>query len=1067
MAKNTKQVALIQHRRGLKSELPKQLNEAELALTLDTNEVFIGNPNNPVLLERVKADEAKYPYGNIQILTEYSDNMNMIDYSFKTDGNTVKYPVIAIGTEQNPEIASGSSLYINGTEILFNGDDDTIGLDSIIRIINESNINVKASNNNNYLMLITTDSAINLENGTIVDGRDTPLKSLGLVEGYTSQSPNDRHLQDVLDDRTSIKNFDVKGDNLTNDGPKINNAIISLYGGNNEVKKAKELFFPAGEYIIEDTSLMLITNTHLKGEGIGRTILKSTPSSGIKPIMITADDNYIIATGDNYCNGLTLLHSSKYPHNILVEDMTIDGTDGSISNLIVLGSSYFVTFKNVEFNGNSTCTLAELINNSNISHIKFINCIFKAKTNSNFKCENGIVINGNVYNMLVEGCLFSHFNTEAIKFITSDEDISQTNCIISHNYFEDCADVSDTALDFGNKTSFLTVTDNAFHNKIYEMEGKRPYKQDISVESLNYIDIRNIDEDERKILKYRFNQPQWSYIDYLVNPDGEYLIKTEYDTDLAGNINPLTNSLVLNQGDLSNNNTFSINGKEPEGNVALNSGKYGNIIIGESFSKYDTWEDEKEYNVNDIVEYQYKQNKTLYKCIKNHTSSAFNSPDIDKSIWELYKDRDDESIIKLGKKLELNDNHISNNIADSDIVFETKSNIIKVEDNNETRPYEYRIAPINSALTNVAYVNRVANPYIRSRLDFNNLDTIGKSKIELIYFDPALYGDFIYLQKASFNVRRPFYPMYDNIDINNAIQWKENYKWYAGEIVKYTDVNGTETNTSFYACTQDHISTNDFYDDSNDKHLWTEVYKEFSNFENEAIIETLKDVKYVSLYAYNGVDADRLLFKVDMIDLQRRDINGNYYNEVVYGKIYQKDEIALYNNRYWKSMKDNNTLVNVYDLHDTTKWTLVQESGFNYIFDFERNIFIEERGVMVEDKDYILEYNFSNYHLELRLYDEDGKLLPEVKSDYTAPDYIDWESNTHYEALVDGMETILFYNNEYYKVLEDYTSGDEFSIYNSDGKEVLTPYEIIPTPHIQISPAGALLVNIDYMRGTN
>ena len=46
MAKNTKQIALIQHRRGQLSELPTQLNEGEFGLALDTNKLFIGNSTN-------------------------------------------------------------------------------------------------------------------------------------------------------------------------------------------------------------------------------------------------------------------------------------------------------------------------------------------------------------------------------------------------------------------------------------------------------------------------------------------------------------------------------------------------------------------------------------------------------------------------------------------------------------------------------------------------------------------------------------------------------------------------------------------------------------------------------------------------------------------------------------------------------------------------------------------------------------------------------------------------------------------------------------------------------------
>ena len=76
MAKNTKQIALIQHRRGKLSELPTQLNEAELGFATDTNELFIGNPNNPGLMERI--DSNIFPYGNVQILTEFTENLKKI-----------------------------------------------------------------------------------------------------------------------------------------------------------------------------------------------------------------------------------------------------------------------------------------------------------------------------------------------------------------------------------------------------------------------------------------------------------------------------------------------------------------------------------------------------------------------------------------------------------------------------------------------------------------------------------------------------------------------------------------------------------------------------------------------------------------------------------------------------------------------------------------------------------------------------------------------------------------------------------------------------------------------------
>ena len=86
-------------------------------------------------------------------------------------------------------------------------------------------------------------------------------------------------------------------------------------------------------------------------------------------------------------------------------------------------------------------------------------------------------------------------------------------------------------------------------------------------------------EDTRKLLRFKFNQPIWDYIDYFVNPNGEYLVKAVYNKDTLGNIQSLTNGLEIGQGDNSNNNEFSLSTTNPEGNVSLNLGKYGILNV--------------------------------------------------------------------------------------------------------------------------------------------------------------------------------------------------------------------------------------------------------------------------------------------------------------------------------------------------------------------------------------------------------------------------------------------------------------------------------------------------------
>ena len=68
-------IAKIQHRRGIKADLPTNLNEGELGWCMDTLELFIGN--TPAV------------GGNTQILTSSADLATTIPYSFVSDTNVV------------------------------------------------------------------------------------------------------------------------------------------------------------------------------------------------------------------------------------------------------------------------------------------------------------------------------------------------------------------------------------------------------------------------------------------------------------------------------------------------------------------------------------------------------------------------------------------------------------------------------------------------------------------------------------------------------------------------------------------------------------------------------------------------------------------------------------------------------------------------------------------------------------------------------------------------------------------------------------------------------------------
>lgn len=78
------EISDIQIKAGLSYDLPNLL-EGELSLILDTGEVVIGAPNYPPSKHRSKHGEnSKYPYSNIQILTEFTSNIEeLLNYSYK------------------------------------------------------------------------------------------------------------------------------------------------------------------------------------------------------------------------------------------------------------------------------------------------------------------------------------------------------------------------------------------------------------------------------------------------------------------------------------------------------------------------------------------------------------------------------------------------------------------------------------------------------------------------------------------------------------------------------------------------------------------------------------------------------------------------------------------------------------------------------------------------------------------------------------------------------------------------------------------------------------------------
>jgi hypothetical protein len=99
-----------------------------------------------------------------------------------------------------------------------------------------------------------------------------------------------RTLQAVLDDYASVKSFDAKGDNSTDDTAAIQRALDELYSDTDQddTRARRTLFFPAGIYKIT-SALTIPPYAHLLGEGPDKTIISN--SGATNAVAVFEDDD--------------------------------------------------------------------------------------------------------------------------------------------------------------------------------------------------------------------------------------------------------------------------------------------------------------------------------------------------------------------------------------------------------------------------------------------------------------------------------------------------------------------------------------------------------------------------------------------------------------------------------------------------------------------------------------------------------------------------------------------------------------------------------------------------------
>lgn len=415
--------ALIQHRYGYSMDLPDYLEEAEIAFTVDDGGVFIGAPMFKKIDGRERASSNIYPYHNIRILTEVSENSEIITVPYNPFNEALNMPIILEGY-QEPDITNTDIITINGVQLRIIPTDTTIN--AYVNRFNNAFISAGINNisfdayNNKFRIIFYAK-----ENETLImdSVTDQALQHFGLVSPLevnvthkviTPTSRSTRTLSEILSDRISIKTFGVMNNN-SEDSSLLTNATISMLYRADSIFLRKDLFFPAGQYNFSSDSVYLANNVKMVGEYNtfltfnnvnSTTMFTNTDTLGYYPsvqafgnnkeeISNIEIDNFNVST-NKPLNGFTLYGVNNF--KLLNSSIKSNNAEVLISNNIVqnvFDSMHDFTIGNVVIDGAKIGIELEAT-----SKIVLKKCIFK---NISDFCINL----SNCSNVIIEECDFS------------------------------------------------------------------------------------------------------------------------------------------------------------------------------------------------------------------------------------------------------------------------------------------------------------------------------------------------------------------------------------------------------------------------------------------------------------------------------------------------------------------------------------------------------------------------------------------------------------------------------------------------------------------------------------
>ena len=802
-----------------------------------------------------------------------------------------------------------------------------------------------------------------------------------------------RKVTEKLDDNLHISDFAIKGDG-SNVSKDIFDALVEVYKKNDDAQFFRDVFFPAGTYVYDMvnenvnipyfTPFPLVSNLHVHGEGIDRTILDNHTTN---TLLSCIDDEFNAEYGDDgYGNG-------DMPSNILIEDVTFSGAAPELARLI---GCFNVTFNRVKFSGDDTNTLITIAGNASsfANNIVFNECQFE-----NAACA--IDIQEYAENVTINNCKFKNIGVSTVKVGNNNAQNNVRAITISGCHFEDIVGTSGEVISLGENCKYTSVTNCTFDDAIIEKEANHPvpYKdngapqgeynpsQSYSIgdkcvyehkfyvatdgttedfdtnvwtefQRYNYTDILDITTDDKKLLRFKFAQPRWEYINYLVNGNGEVaLIVDGKDSDITA-----SNGLNI----VEDANGIDIRSVK-DGSVTLSMDAEKDLELGKPTEDM-SWTQDTQYAVNDEV----LVNGIIYKCVTAHTSGTSFADDIDN--WQ----EKSRTQIIIDKILQLNDHMISNKDGSGDIIVEPATDkIIEIQQTSDSvENYEDKIVNRPNAVPNVAFVKNYSTSSLIKHITFEDMaDVDGNGNLLIGEFPLDQYGENIHITGVTVNVRNPFYKVIPYMTPDSA-DYYAGYEYYQGDVVKGT-VSGA---TTYATILRTHIAENSNVVDNDNMKIISNTYTR--DIKSIDVIGKTGEGQENSLVktcsnSYDGLN-NEVIGNINLVNIQNNNLFGYTSTEEFdstkqYGDV--KRIVKFQDRNYILSTKDDDTLYTITstDLHnvdDESTQKRMYDEGYIYSFDEDRNFNI---GTVGNENPYSV--NYAGGKVYVKLYDSDDTLV--------------------------------------------------------------------------------------------